>query len=544
MTSQTLTSSTPTLAHIPLSQLRASPHNVRKHGPLRIDALAASIQRHGLIQPLTVVANPDGTYATIAGGRRLKALQKLAASDDPSAIHEVACLISVSTADHDRVATSLAENIDRLDMDELDQCHAIQKMIATGATPAVIGQVLGISQATLQKRLALSRLAKPVQAAYRRGDITMTALKALTSAPKARQLDYLAALDTHERPSDHALRDWLRQTSIPVTAALFDLTAYTGAIEANLFDENRYFLDVDQFWVLQNASINRLISQLTTDGWQTVLRLERGERFAPWVHETCSKSRGGCAFLEVRTNGEVSQHLGYKPPTPDHRPDVVSPVAPDPTEPRPSARLTAYITTYRHTVVQAATLKASPALALRLALAHIIGRSANWCITPTLPRCDLGHDVAAELDDLPNPIALRAAIVAAEHQVGTSLFSGNAQPAEVFNVLLTLSDAQIATVFATVVAASLDAAAEIIDGMAPELDLDPAWVCTDGFLSLVRQKAPLVALLAEVAPTTPPSLTAAGLRQDIKTAASHDPHWCPSALGFPIQRVPISRHQP
>ena len=542
MTSEKPVALTQTLACLPLTQLRTSPHNVRHHGPLRIDALAASIRRHGLIQPLTVVANPDGTFATIAGGRRLKALQKLATTEDPAAIHDVACIISTQHADHDRVATSLAENIDRLDMDELDQCHAIQKMIATGATPAVIGHVLGISEATLQKRLALSRLAKPVQAAYRRGDITMTALKALTSAPKPRQLEYLAALETHDRPSDHALRDWLRQTSIPMSAALFDLTAYTGGIEANLFDEDRYFLDVDQFWDLQTGCINDLISQLNADGWQTVIRLERGERFAPWVHDTCSKSRGGCAFIEVRTNGDVFQHLGYKPRTQQNRPDVITVATPAPTEPRLSARLTAYITTYRHNAVQAAALQASPTLTLRLALAHIIGRSSNWCVTPTLPQCELSHDVSAELDGLPNPVALKAAVVAAKQLVGVpSLFSGQATPAEIFAALLLIPDDLIATLFATVVAASLEAAPELVNAIAPELDIDPAWVCTDGFLGLFRQKTPLVALLAEVAPTTPPSSTATGLRQDIKTAASHTPEWRPSALSFPKRRSSTSQ---
>jgi ParB family chromosome partitioning protein len=64
---------------IPLTQLVPSPANVRKTGAkIGIDALAASIKAHGLLQNLQVKETNNGQFAVVAGGRQLAALKLLA----------------------------------------------------------------------------------------------------------------------------------------------------------------------------------------------------------------------------------------------------------------------------------------------------------------------------------------------------------------------------------------------------------------------------------------------------------------------------------
>ena len=74
-----MTAQTQPIQLIALNNLVASPRNVRKQDrKADIDALAASIAAHGLLQNLCVVPTADDKYEVDAGGRRLAALKQLA----------------------------------------------------------------------------------------------------------------------------------------------------------------------------------------------------------------------------------------------------------------------------------------------------------------------------------------------------------------------------------------------------------------------------------------------------------------------------------
>ena len=111
------------IRNIPLSQLELSPDNVRKT-PADASAFAelkASIAAHGLLENLLVRAigpdadpgsspgqTPAGRYAVIVGGRRLAAMQALAAEAALDEDHPVPCRLLSGIAAADEV--SLAEN--------------------------------------------------------------------------------------------------------------------------------------------------------------------------------------------------------------------------------------------------------------------------------------------------------------------------------------------------------------------------------------------------------------------------------------------------
>ena len=120
--------SEPLIREIPLSRLALAPENVRKTpaDPVAEAEMKASIAAHGLLENL--VARMDGpadagTYAVVAGGRRLAALKTLAEDGTLDTDHPVPCLIAADPAIAGEL--SLAENVVRIAMHPADQVVAL-----------------------------------------------------------------------------------------------------------------------------------------------------------------------------------------------------------------------------------------------------------------------------------------------------------------------------------------------------------------------------------------------------------------------------------
>ena len=111
-----------TVRNIPLSKLVLSPGNVRKTppSPAAEAELKASIKARGLKQNLVVHPSSDekGIHAVTAGGRRLKALQELAAEGAIPADFTLPCLVE---APDEALETSLMENTIRAAMHPADE---------------------------------------------------------------------------------------------------------------------------------------------------------------------------------------------------------------------------------------------------------------------------------------------------------------------------------------------------------------------------------------------------------------------------------------
>ncbi|KWT87441.1 MULTISPECIES: ParB/Srx family N-terminal domain-containing protein [unclassified Variovorax] len=99
---------------VPLDKLFVGEANVRKvHHEEGLIELAALIEAQGLLQRLSVVAHPEGRFAVVAGGRRLRAMQILVASGRWQASQPIECKLY----DEDQaVQVSLAENSGRESM--------------------------------------------------------------------------------------------------------------------------------------------------------------------------------------------------------------------------------------------------------------------------------------------------------------------------------------------------------------------------------------------------------------------------------------------
>ena len=235
---------------IPLSQLELSPDNVRKT-PADASAfteLKASIAAHGLLENLIaryMGPSPDGIgrYAVIAGGRRLAAMQALAAEGALDEGHPVPCRMIEDIVAAEEV--SLAENSVRAAMHPADQVEAFRRLADAGSTAAAIAARFGVSERTVEKRLRLGNAAPVLLEAYRAGEIDLETLMAFAvTTDHARQSAVWETVSQQGyRPGAWQIKRLLTEDRVPATSAIarfVGLEAYEGAggrIDRDLFAE-------------------------------------------------------------------------------------------------------------------------------------------------------------------------------------------------------------------------------------------------------------------------------------------------------------------
>ncbi len=153
-----------TTTEISLAKLVPCPANARRTGTgLGIEALAASIQAHGLLQSLVVRPALDGQgqatgkYEVAAGGRRLAALKLLAKRKRIGKLAAIPCRV-LDGDGVDGAEASLAENVVRVDMHPADQFEAFARLHQDGAGLGIedIAARFGVSAHTVRQRLRLA----------------------------------------------------------------------------------------------------------------------------------------------------------------------------------------------------------------------------------------------------------------------------------------------------------------------------------------------------------------------------------------------------
>jgi len=163
-----------TTTEISLAKLIPSPANARRTGAgLGIEALAASIQAHGLLQSLVVRPALDGQgqatgkYEVAAGGRRLTALKLLAKRKRIGKGAAIPCCV-LDGDGVDGAEASLAENVVRLDMHPADQFEAFARLHQDGAGLGIeeVAARFGVSAQTVRQRLRLAVVSPALVQAY------------------------------------------------------------------------------------------------------------------------------------------------------------------------------------------------------------------------------------------------------------------------------------------------------------------------------------------------------------------------------------------
>ena len=149
--------------------------------PGSLEELAASIKAQGIMQPIMVRPVGADTYEIIAGERRWRASQIAGLVQVPCLVREI--------ADEAALAMSLIENIQREDLNPLEEAGGIQRLIDEfGMTHQQAADAVGRSRPAASNLLRLLNLAKPVQELLMAGDIDMGHARALLPLDGASQV--------------------------------------------------------------------------------------------------------------------------------------------------------------------------------------------------------------------------------------------------------------------------------------------------------------------------------------------------------------------
>ena len=544
-----------TLVFIDQDKLSVSKTNMRygKKAPDVSDMLP-TVRKRGIIQTLLVRPNcQDGHYEIVAGARRFHAARIVA--QETGEAEPLPCRILSETDDAAAIEASMIENLARLDADEVTQWETFTRLVKEGRDVADIAATFGLPELTIARVLALGNLLPRVRSLYAAEKIDRATVRHLTLASKSQQRAWLALFDDPDSyvPTGRQLKAWLfGGQSIPARFALFDLDSFKGATVADLFGDDRYFADADAFWTAQNEAIEARRAAYLEEGWSDVVIVPPSEHFQTWEFEKAAKRKGGRVYVDVRSNGEVTFHEGYMTRKEAQR--VARGDAPEAIKiarPEVTSTMQTYLDLHRHSAARAALL-GHPGIALRLMVAHAIGGSHLWRVSPE-PQTTRNDEVRESLETSRAETVFderRRAVLAVldfspEEPIVTGGNGDDYGVAGLFLRLIELPDPVIMEVITVIMGETLASGSAAVAAVGVQIGVDMAdwWQADAAFFELIRDREVLSRIVAEVAGETVATANAGEKTKTLKRIVRDHldgadgrtkvERWVPKWLGFP-----------
>jgi len=182
----------PLIRMVAVERIRANPRQPRRQfDEAALGELAASIREHGLLQPVTVRQQPDGTFELIAGERRLRASQLAGLSEIPALVR--------STDDAGSLELALVENLQREDLNPLEEAYGYEQLAAQfEMTQEQIAAKVGKDRTTVANALRLLQLSPKLHHYLVHGQL---------SAGHAKCLLAIASEDLQVKAAEAVIRD-------------------------------------------------------------------------------------------------------------------------------------------------------------------------------------------------------------------------------------------------------------------------------------------------------------------------------------------------
>ncbi len=160
--------------HIPISKIKTNKYQPRiEFNKEKLAELISSIKEKGVVQPVLVRKSQNG-YELIAGERRLRAVGSLGIDTIPAIVKNV--------ADIDMLELSLIENIQREELNPMEEASAFQKFIDDfDFTQEKIATAIGKDRSTVANTLRLLGLPKKIQEYISKGTVSAGHAKAMLS---------------------------------------------------------------------------------------------------------------------------------------------------------------------------------------------------------------------------------------------------------------------------------------------------------------------------------------------------------------------------
>lgn len=168
------------IPQLKLEQIKANPFQPREEFDAQgLEELTQSIKEKGIIQPILVRRRGD-YYELIAGERRFRAAQILNLPEIPAIIKDV--------EDEDSLELSLIENIQRQDLNPMEEARAYKYLIDKfNLTQERVSEALGKARVSVTNTLRLLNLPQEIQEEIRKGRISFAHGKALLEVTDANQ---------------------------------------------------------------------------------------------------------------------------------------------------------------------------------------------------------------------------------------------------------------------------------------------------------------------------------------------------------------------
>lgn len=172
------------LHYLKIKDIQANPYQPRLHfDEEKLLELAQSIKENGVIQPIIVRRSPLIGFELLAGERRLRASQLAGLTEIPAVIKHL--------SDDDLLYQAIIENLQRSDLNPIEEAHSYEKLIEKGLTHDEIAQIMGKSRPYITNLLRLLHLSESTRQAVETGKITQGHARQLVALSEKQQAEWV-----------------------------------------------------------------------------------------------------------------------------------------------------------------------------------------------------------------------------------------------------------------------------------------------------------------------------------------------------------------
>ena len=213
-----------------MESVRPNPFQPRTHFDEEgLQELKASLERHGLMQPI-VVRKEDQGFTLISGERRWRAAKLAGWTEVPAVVRQ-------DVPDEEMLELALIENVQRRDLDPLEKAKSFQRMVdELQLTQESIAERVSLKRSTVANHLRLLELPEKVQEALSKDLISMGHARALLGCPQERSqlalLEEIVRTGLSVRDTEARVRSLKAPKEVPRPPAA--RPAWVGPLESRL----------------------------------------------------------------------------------------------------------------------------------------------------------------------------------------------------------------------------------------------------------------------------------------------------------------------
>lgn len=216
--------------YVEIADIIPNPYQPRIHFEKeKLEELAQSIRVNGLIQPLIVRKSAIIGYELLAGERRLRASQLAGLTKVPVVVKDL--------SDEDMLYQSIIENLQRADLNPIEEATSYKKLLDKGLTHEEMAQIMGKSRPYISNSLRLLNLSDKVRRAVETRQLSQGHARLLVPLPKDQQEYWLQQI----KEKDLSVRSLEMTLTVKKTRTKEKNDSFTKAEEETL----RRLLGVD-----------------------------------------------------------------------------------------------------------------------------------------------------------------------------------------------------------------------------------------------------------------------------------------------------------